>query len=164
MSIHFRSVALPKGIKGRLLLHSMPGFAEAYQDARAAIVKSGVQQIVCLNPNHEIRSRSPEYFHEIQVNALPCALAHLPMTDMTADAAEATVLATARDTAARLRKGETVLVHCAYGIGRTGTFASVLLMTLGQDKDDAIDAVYAAGSRPEAPPQLALIRALAAKI
>ena len=63
----------------------------------------------------------------------------------------------------RLQHGETVVVHCAAGIGRAGTTAVALLMLLGADIDAALATVRA--NRPMAGPevgsQLDLITALA---
>lgn len=39
---------------------------------------------------------------------------------------------------ARLRAGEGVLLHCAAGLGRTGTMAATLLKALGDDGETAI--------------------------
>ncbi|CAA9505370.1 MAG: ADP-ribosylglycohydrolase family protein [uncultured Rubrobacteraceae bacterium] len=42
---------------------------------------------------------------------------------------------------ALLRAGKTVVVHCRGGLGRTGTVVASVLVALGRDPDDAIDAV-----------------------
>ena len=51
--------------------------------------------------------------------------------------------------AERLRDGESLLLHCAWGIGRTGTVAACLLKALGLDTESALAAVRAAGSNPQ---------------
>jgi|TARA_Y100000310_G_scaffold126822_1_gene125844 protein-tyrosine phosphatase len=43
-------------------------------------------------------------------------------------------------------RGERILLHCAAGLGRTGTVAARLLMMSGQDADAAIQSVRAARS------------------
>lgn len=45
---------------------------------------------------------------------------------------------------ARLHAGQSVLLHCAAGLGRTGTMAAVLLKALGDTADEAIGRVRAA--------------------
>jgi protein-tyrosine phosphatase len=52
---------------------------------------------------------------------------------------------------ARLDAGDGVIVHCGAGIGRAGTLAAALLMSLGADHDGSLATVRAA--RPSAGPQ-----------
>ena len=54
-----------------------------------------------------------------------------------------------RALAQRLQEGESLLLHCAWGIGRTGTVAACLLKALGLDTASALAQVRAAGSNPE---------------
>jgi protein-tyrosine phosphatase len=51
--------------------------------------------------------------------------------------------------AAELLENSNILIHCGAGIGRTGTFAVILLRRLGFDFETASTIVKNAGSDPE---------------
>ncbi len=51
--------------------------------------------------------------------------------------------------AEQTRNGTRVFIHCGAGVGRTGTFASAVLMALGYDVEDAIREIAPLGSSPE---------------
>jgi atypical dual specificity phosphatase len=53
--------------------------------------------------------------------------------------------------------GEVALLHCAAGIGRTGTAAACLLKRLGLSRQQALLRVRAAGSSPESAVQSGLV-------
>ena len=63
-----------------------------------------------------------------------------------------------------LGEGKNVLVHCAAGIGRTGTFAAALLVRLGCGLEEALRRVEVAGSHAEDDCQLAFLRVYEAGI
>jgi protein-tyrosine phosphatase len=52
----------------------------------------------------------------------------------------------------RLDDDEHLLMHCAAGIGRTGTMATCLLMELGMGRDEAL--AHVAAHRPMAGPEV----------
>ena len=56
------------------------------------------------------------------------------------------------DLVARLHNGDTLVVHCAAGMGRAGTVAVCVLNRLGVPLDDALDTIAAA--RPGAGPEV----------
>jgi atypical dual specificity phosphatase len=144
-----RTLPLPAGVPGRLWLHGMPARAESWEEFLALARAAALTRIVCLTPLGEIAARSPEYLLAIERDELPCPIDMLTMADfgVSDDAAafQRQVLALAE----RLRGGESMLVHCAWGIGRTGTVAACLLKALGLDTESALAAVRAAGSNPQ---------------
>ena len=153
----FRPVVLPPGARGTLWLHSMPGRIERWDAfvAEAEQVRLGV--IVCLTPRHELSALAPAYDAAVRANALPARWLHLPMRDFgladNVKAFRAGIEALGRD----LSGGEAVLLHCAAGIGRTGTAAACLLKCLGLPADDALRRVREAGSNPQSAAQSGLI-------
>lgn len=155
----FRTVTLPDAARGALWLHSMPGRREPWERFLADAQAARLTLMVCLTPRHEIASLSPEYDAALRADALPARWQHLPMRDFgLADnvvAFRAGIVALARE----LDAGEVVLLHCAAGIGRTGTAAACLLKSLGLTRDEALQRVRDAGSSPESAAQSGLIHA-----
>ena len=147
-----RRVELPADVKGRLFLHSMPGRNEPFVTARESIVGNGVKHVVCLTPDEEIRDKSPEYADAI-ANGLPWRHVSLPIPDFGIPDDIHSFRGAASSVAKSLRNGENVLVHCAAGIGRTGTFAVAVLCQLGVPLRDAQGAVRNAGSSSESETQ-----------
>lgn len=151
-----RSVALPADVRGRLWLSPMPGRFERWGEFIAAAHRAGLTEIVCLTPLAEVERVSPRYAQAIAEDALPCAWRALPMDDFGV-AQQAHYEAAVCELAARLRAGAVVLLHCAAGIGRTGTTASCVLKALGLDTRQALQRVRDAGSNPQSALQSGLI-------
>ncbi len=82
---------------------------------------------------------------------------HLPMRDLGL----AGNLELFRDGIERIAQGvatgDVTLLHCAAGIGRTGTAAACLLKRLGLPREQALQLVRAAGSSPESAVQSGLV-------
>lgn len=160
----FRSVDLPDDIGGRLYLHSMPGRYEPYQSTLDAVRMKGISKIVCLTSLEEIEAKSPAYARALQRNAVAWQQAMFPIVDFGVPGDRASFLTFVNGIVADLRAGVNVLLHCAAGIGRTGTVASCVLVALGIAPDEAAQRVYEAGSYAERPEQVELIRWVARAI
>lgn len=154
----FRSVALPPGVAGRLYLHSMPGRYEPLQATVDAVRMRGITQVVCLTSLDEIEGKAPDYARALQRNNLPWQQVAYPIVDFGVPSDRASFLALVNGIAADLRSGVNILLHCAAGIGRTGTVASCVLVVLGLPADEAAHRVEAAGSYAERPEQVELIQ------
>ncbi len=152
-----RPLELPAPGLGRVWLGSMPGRLEPWPDFLAEAAAKGVQQVLCLNPLYEIERLSPAYAAAISDGRLPFRWTHLPMQDFGLATEIAAYRAVIDDVADTVRGGGSVLLHCAAGIGRTGTSAACLLKRLGASTVMALQRVREAGSNPESALQRGLI-------
>ncbi len=154
----FRALELPAqpGL-GRVWLSSMPGRLEPWPAFLREARERGLQQVLCLNPMFEIERLSPSYAAAITAGALPFRWTHLPMQDFGLAEALDPYRAGIDEVAATVRGGGVVLLHCAAGIGRTGTSAACLLKRLGASTPVALQRVREAGSNPESALQHGLI-------
>ncbi len=109
----------------------------------------GLDRILCLATRREVEIDSPDYAWAIRNGELPCVVEEHPIPDLGVPENAAAFDDLVVRSAASLRAGDRLLVHCAFGIGRTGTFATCLMVALGTPGALALDAVRAAGSRPE---------------
>ncbi|WP_428424788.1 protein-tyrosine phosphatase family protein [Methylibium sp.] len=155
----FRALPLPPGVAGRLWLAPMPGRLAPWPEFVAEARAAGLTRIVCLTPRDEIAELSPHYLAAIEAHTLPCGWQAIPMRNFGV----ARELQTFKDgieaLATALGAGEVLLLHCAAGIGRTGTAGACLLKRLGLSADEALQRVQAAGSNPESARQSGWIEA-----
>lgn len=153
----FRSVRIERPVPGSLFLTEMPGRYEPMDEFKVWISDLSIDTVICLTPLDEIREKSEEYYHLIRSGNYPWEMVHFPIPDYGAPDDPTGFLNLTREMASRITQGGKILVHCAAGIGRTGTFAMVLLMALGTGRMDAAQEVRMAGSEPEGIGQRALI-------
>lgn len=146
-------VPLPAGVRGSLYLCGKHAVAP---DVEAVIESLGVTTVVCLTERHELGERYPAYVSWLDANIGELAL-WMPIPDLHAPQADDIVTLLA-DVRARLERGGTVLVHCAAGIGRAGTLATCLLITMGMDAGEAL--AHVAAHRPMAGPEVGAQRTL----
>jgi protein-tyrosine phosphatase len=152
-----RRVVLDDTITGRLLLGSMPGRFESWREFVAEARAHQLGLVVCLNPREELRALSPVYFRAIVQGKLPFRWLNLPMQNFGLPADGEAFRQGIESTGAALRRADAVLLHCAAGLGRTGTAAACLLKHLGLSTDEALRRVRDAGSNPESAVQSGLV-------
>lgn len=153
----FRSLALPDLVHGSLWLAPMPGRLEPWDEFLQQARRAALTRIVCLTPDEEVRALSVPYHDALQQGTLPCAWMHLPMRNFALSDDERMFREGVETLAQALRDGESILLHCAAGIGRTGTAAACMLKRLGLDRAQALQRVRDAGSNPETAAQSGLI-------
>jgi protein-tyrosine phosphatase len=125
-------------------------------DPEAALRSTGADTVVCLCEEFELAERFPDYVAWLRANApqraiwSPIADLHAPPLD---DAVELLT-----DIRGRLARGDGLLMHCAAGIGRSGTMAAALLITMGVSSEAAVE--HVAAHRPMAGPEQGVQQAL----
>jgi protein-tyrosine phosphatase len=153
----FRRVVLPTLVPGRLLLHSMPGRFEAIERVWHHLRSDAVGAIVCLNEKYEIREKSSKYADALETGTVPCSVLPFEIPEGSAPDDRDAFWALANDVANRLESGESILIHCAGGVGRTAMLAISVLLALGEPLIEAEGAVSRAGSLVETMPQIEML-------
>lgn len=125
-------------------------------DADAALLSVGATTAVCLTEEHELAQRYPNYVAWLRAQPPERGL-WFPIPDLHAPEV-ATALLLIEQLTERLALGQALLMHCGAGIGRAGTLAVGVLMSMGLSADDALAAV--AGNRPMAGPEVGAQRDL----
>lgn len=129
-------------------------------DVQAAMDRCGATTVVCLVEERELSGHWPHYVDWLYRHEGGIAV-WFPIHDLNAPPLDRAV-AFLDDALGRLRGGEHLLMHCAAGIGRTGTLAACILVELGMEVDDALALVRTSRpmAGPEVGPQLDLVRAI----
>jgi len=153
-----RPLALPEGAPGALWLTGMPDSEPRLERFLADTASVGVEHVVILTEDHEIRDLAPAYDRVLSSPELPFSLTRLPIRDYGVPQGADRFRQTAGAIADTLRRGGCVAMHCRAGIGRTGLMAQAVLIELGVPPGQATDQVARAGSRCETPEQIAFLR------
>jgi protein-tyrosine phosphatase len=152
-------IPLPVGTRGRLWLCGKQFIG---RDPEAAMAYVGATAVVCLNEPREL-DRYPDYVEWLESQPETRVL-WWPIPDLYAPSRE-TAVDLFDQLRARLEDGQSVLMHCGAGIGRAGTIAVGLLITMGETLGDAVAHVRAHRPMggPEAGAQTELLQWLSAR-
>jgi protein-tyrosine phosphatase len=154
-------VPLPDDVPGALWLCGKHAIGP---DHERAIAETGAHAVVVsLVEEYELIDRYPAYVAWLREHRGHRAV-WWPVPDLHAPELEPTV-ALIDELVTRLRAGETLLMHCAAGIGRTGTMAVCVLVAFGTPLDEALRIVGEARpmAGPEVGTQRELVEAFAAR-
>ena len=152
-----RNLRLPDDVPGRVLLGPMPGRFETWLAFREEARSEGLQAVVCLAPRSELAELSPDYHAALARGGLPFRWMNVPMRNFGLPEDPAGFRRDIAAIAQQVRSGDVVLLHCAAGLGRTGTAAACLLKALGLDAGEALQRVRDAGSNPQNAEQSGLV-------
>lgn len=127
----------------------MPGRVESWASFLDEARLRNLTLVVCLNPLSEVAELSPRYHKAIAEGRLPFRWQHLPLRDFGVGIDPAQFRQGIEQLSHSLMLGDQVLLHCAAGLGRTGTVAACVLKHLGLATDEALRTVQQAGSNPQ---------------
>ena len=127
----------------------MPGRFESWNAFEAQAQRARLALVVCLTPRGELAELSPTYHAAVVQGTVPFRWLNLPMPNFGVPEDAAAFRREVLQIAAALRNGDAVLLHCAAGMGRTGSTAACVLKALGLRTDEALQRVRDAGSNPQ---------------
>lgn len=148
--MNLRPVDLPPAVRGSLWLSAMPGRYGTWPEFEQRAAANGLKMLVCLTPRDEIEELSPDYDAAIRrAGKATYEWVHLPVPNFGVPPDPNAFRETVQRIATRIQAGDSVLMHCAAGMGRTGSAAACVLKALGLSSSEALDRVRAAGSNPQ---------------
>ena len=148
-------IPLPSPTPGRLWLCGKHAIGP---DPEALLARVGADTVVCLTREHELADRYPDYVTWLRAQP-PTRVLWYPIHDLHAPTLDA-FAPVLTGLVERVVAGERLVVHCAAGIGRAGTVAVAMLVSLGLPLDEALDHVrrHRPAAGPEVGAQLELVR------
>lgn len=148
---------------GSLMLCSMPGRYGLFRDFLHDLELAGIGHILCLVSDEEIAQKSHAYFKALQAESLPCEVHHLPIPDFGLPASPTAFVEALRPLWQRWTQGESVVIHCAAGCGRTSLAAITFLLLAKVPLDEALKQVRSAGSEPDTEKQRQFLQQIASR-
>ena len=159
-----RRVDLPESLSnagfGRLFLSAMPGRYSPLEESVDELNREDVKLILCLVHDEEIAKKSPRYRAALDGKQIPAEVAQFPIRDFGVPGDPQAFVSALKRVLSRCRSGESWVIHCGAGHGRTGIAAIVLLWLAGLDSEKAQSIVERAGSGPDTEKQQEFLRAL----
>jgi len=152
---------------GKIYLHSMSGRYEKLDDFEKEIKKLNLYNIICLTNKTEIEEKSPDYLKSIddgQLADIPIVYNSIPDFGIPTEVKDISKYESTLKESYETLKAGNILIHCAGGYGRTGTFATMLLKTAGFSFEEALEITIKAGSKPETQGQLGFCKKYKSKI
>lgn len=146
---------------GNIYLHSMPGRYENLDEFEKEVKKLNLYKMICLTDKTEIEEKSPEYLSSIDYGKLagiPVVYNPVPDYGIPIEGNDVSEYESTIAGSYQTLKAGNILIHCAGGYGRTGTFAIMLLKIIGFSFEEAFKITNEAGSKPETPVQMKFCR------
>jgi protein-tyrosine phosphatase len=144
-----RRVRLPGDVPGALWLSSMPGRFGSWAGFEREAREAQLAVVVCLTSRDEVQELSPQYHAAIASDDMPFQWVHVPVPNFGVPEDREAFRRGIERVAKALRAGQPVMMHCAAGMGRTGSAAACVLKSLGLSTQDALQRVRDAGSNPQ---------------
>ena len=135
----------------------MPGRGETWSEFEAQARRANLGLVVCLTPRSEMAQLSPAYEAAIKKGGTPFRWMNIEVRNFGVPEDPPEFRREVGEIAQALRQGDAVMLHCAAGIGRTGTTAACVLKALGLDTGEALQRVIDAGSNPQNAQQSGLV-------
>ena len=143
--------------KGELFLTGMLGRDSSLDADMEELQNKAVDYVVSLTSLEEIREKSPRYALSLESGEFHIRRCEFPIPDFGVPGRPEDFLDLVRQVSRDIRDGSRVAIHCAGGIGRTGTMATCVLLALDHPVPSALKHVHAAGSYPETDAQMKLV-------